>query len=118
VVDGIDVGALVDRNCWLTTALRSALPLLRKWEDGQEPDGSDRALIGRIDRRLPEFSERGDSVTRICPRCQAPNTSLSGECMACGWRPEGVDPGHGTEAHSQIHAVRGSEKHTKGGIAS
>jgi hypothetical protein len=52
------VRAVMYRNLWLTGALKSALPLLRKWVRGEEPDGSDTALIARIDRRLPEFSEK------------------------------------------------------------
>jgi hypothetical protein len=58
VVDGIDVGALVDRNCWLTTALSTARPYLEKFRDGLPSDEEDRAGIARIFDRLPEFSER------------------------------------------------------------
>jgi transposase len=63
-------------------------------------------------------------VTRICPRCGTAN-SLQNDggvivCLLCGHRPNGDDPGSGSQAAYQLGtgAGRGAEKHTKGGIAS
>jgi uncharacterized Zn finger protein (UPF0148 family) len=58
-------------------------------------------------------------VTRICPRCSSMHSLVTEDgtllCCLCGWRPQGVDPGAGTQsAHVMGPDRPGAEHHTKG----